>query len=119
MLYAFHLWWTITKILMITTETQLVEISSRIQILESGDLLMSNVRETDAGLYTCVRSNEAGTVNGEAYLSVLGKCNICIFACCSYCFYNCLRVVRHQHGRELQIIWISVASTKTFYNLLS
>ncbi|XP_017489062.1 PREDICTED: protein sidekick-like [Rhagoletis zephyria] len=57
----------------IYNETQLVEISSRMQILESGDLLMSNVRETDAGLYTCVRSNEAGTVNGEAYLSVLGK----------------------------------------------
>lgn len=55
------------------TETQLVEISSRVQILESGDLLISNVRESDAGLYTCVRSNEAGTVNGEAYLGVLGK----------------------------------------------
>ncbi|XP_054086564.1 protein sidekick isoform X3 [Zeugodacus cucurbitae] len=60
----------------IYNETQLVEISSRIQILESGDLLMSNVRETDAGLYTCVRSNEAGTVNGEAYLSVLVRTQI-------------------------------------------
>ncbi|XP_067641974.1 protein sidekick isoform X2 [Eurosta solidaginis] len=60
----------------IYNETQLVEISSRIQILESGDLLISNVRETDAGLYTCVRSNEAGTVNGEAYLSVLVRTQI-------------------------------------------
>ncbi|XP_017480193.1 PREDICTED: protein sidekick-like, partial [Rhagoletis zephyria] len=60
----------------IYNETQLVEISSRMQILESGDLLMSNVRETDAGLYTCVRSNEAGTVNGEAYLSVLVRTQI-------------------------------------------
>ncbi|XP_073831586.1 sidekick cell adhesion molecule isoform X15 [Musca autumnalis] len=60
----------------IYNETQLVEISSRIQILESGDLLISNVRESDAGLYTCVRSNEAGTVNGEAYLGVLVRTQI-------------------------------------------
>ncbi|TMW48206.1 hypothetical protein DOY81_006718 [Sarcophaga bullata] len=60
----------------IYNETQLVEISSRVQILESGDLLLSNVRESDAGLYTCVRSNEAGTVNGEAYLSVLVRTQI-------------------------------------------
>ncbi|XP_046802357.1 protein sidekick isoform X3 [Lucilia cuprina] len=60
----------------IYNETQLVEISSRVQILESGDLLISNVRESDAGLYTCVRSNEAGTVNGEAYLGVLVRTQI-------------------------------------------
>lgn len=65
----------VTTLLTWQTETHLVEISSRIQILESGDLLISNVRESDAGLYTCVRSNEAGTVNGEAYLGVLGKYN--------------------------------------------
>lgn len=93
---------------MITTETQLVEMSSRIQILESGDLLMSNVRETDAGLYTCVRSNEAGTVNGEAYVSVLGKSDMCIFACSSYCFYNCFSLVRYEHALKFQMIWISV-----------
>ncbi|XP_055915597.1 protein sidekick isoform X4 [Eupeodes corollae] len=57
-------------------ETQLVEVSSRVQILESGDLLISNIRESDAGLYTCVRSNEAGTVNGEAYLGVLVRTQI-------------------------------------------
>lgn len=50
-----------------------VELSGRIQVLESGDLLISNVRESDAGLYTCTRANEAGTVNGEAYLGVMGK----------------------------------------------
>lgn len=60
------------------TETLLVEISSRVQILESGDLLISNVRETDAGLYSCVRSNEAGTVQGEAHLGVLGKWNVVV-----------------------------------------
>lgn len=50
-----------------------VELSGRIQVLDTGDLLISNVRETDAGLYSCVRSNEAGTVNGQAYLTVMGK----------------------------------------------
>jgi len=54
-------------------ETQLVDISSRVQILESGDLLISNIRSVDAGLYICVRANEAGSVKGEAYLSVLGE----------------------------------------------
>lgn len=43
------------------------------QILESGDLLISNVRESDAGLYTCTRANEAGAVTGGAYLGVMGK----------------------------------------------
>lgn len=47
--------------------------SSRIQILETGDLLIAAVREKDAGVYTCVRSNEAGEVRGSANLSVLGK----------------------------------------------
>ncbi|KAL5276641.1 SDK2 family protein [Megaselia abdita] len=60
----------------IYNETLLVEISSRVQILESGDLLISNVRETDAGLYSCVRSNEAGTVQGEAHLGVLVRTQI-------------------------------------------
>lgn len=46
--------------------------SSRIQILETGDLLIAAVREKDAGVYTCVRSNEAGEVRGSANLSVLG-----------------------------------------------
>lgn len=54
-------------------DTTPVEISGRIQILDSGDLLISNVRKTDAGLYGCMRSNEAGTVAGEAYLGVMGK----------------------------------------------
>lgn len=56
-----------------------MEYSGRIQVLDSGDLLISNVRETDAGLYACVRSNEAGSVNGQAYLSVMGKCDVVLF----------------------------------------
>lgn len=57
---------------MFFTEQNDIEVSSRIQILENGDLLISAVRETDAGLYTCIRANEAGEVKGSAYLSVLG-----------------------------------------------
>lgn len=49
-----------------------MEISSRVQVLDNGDLLISSVRESDAGLYTCIRANEAGQVRGQAYLSVLG-----------------------------------------------
>lgn len=58
-----------------------MEISGRVQILETGDLLISNVRENDAGLYKCIRSNEAGNVSGEAYLGVMGKMiNICYYS---------------------------------------
>lgn len=46
--------------------------SSRVQILDTGDLLIAAVKETDAGQYTCVRSNEAGEVRGSAHLQVLG-----------------------------------------------
>uniref|UniRef100_A0A336LLQ7 CSON011301 protein n=1 Tax=Culicoides sonorensis TaxID=179676 RepID=A0A336LLQ7_CULSO len=53
-----------------------IESSGRLQILESGDLLISNVRKQDAGLYTCKRSNEAGTVEGEAYLNVMVRTQI-------------------------------------------
>lgn len=55
-----------------------VEISGRVQILDSSDLLISNVRDSDAGLYKCIRSNEAGSVEGEAYLGVMGKQSVFI-----------------------------------------
>lgn len=55
------------------TDSIPVELSGRVQILETGDLLISNVRETDAGSYTCIRSNEAGSVTGKAYLGVMGR----------------------------------------------
>lgn len=49
-----------------------VEATGRIQILDTGDLLIAAVRESDTGLYSCVRANEAGSVSGSAFLNVLG-----------------------------------------------
>ena len=43
------------------------------QILEDGSLLMAAVRAADAGKYTCIRTNEAGSVEESAFLSVLGE----------------------------------------------
>lgn len=34
--------------------------------------MISNVQERDSGSYKCIRSNEAGSVSGEAFLGVLG-----------------------------------------------
>ena len=50
-----------------------VEIAGRVQVLDNGDLLIAAVKPNDAGKYTCIRANEAGSVNGSAYLTVLGK----------------------------------------------
>jgi protein sidekick len=60
-----------------STDTQVIAVTGRIQILEAGDLLIAAVRTTDAGKYTCVRSNEAGKLDASAYLTVLG--NLFIF----------------------------------------
>ncbi|KAK2580567.1 hypothetical protein KPH14_007691 [Odynerus spinipes] len=49
-----------------------VEIAGRVQILENGDLLIAAVKPNDAGKYTCIRANEAGSVNESAYVTVLG-----------------------------------------------
>ncbi|XP_067013442.2 protein sidekick isoform X2 [Anabrus simplex] len=57
-------------------DDQPVEVSSRVQIHEQGDLLIAAVRESDAGEYTCVRSNEAGSVEASAFLSVLVRTQI-------------------------------------------
>ena len=53
-----------------------ISFSGRIQILEDGSLLIAKVRSTDRGKYTCTRSNEAGSISGSAYLSVLVRTQI-------------------------------------------
>jgi protein sidekick len=55
------------------SDTTPVEIAGRVQVLESGDLLIADIKPSDAGKYTCVRTNEAGSVNASAYVSVLGE----------------------------------------------
>lgn len=50
-----------------------MELAGRVQLLETGDLLIAAVKPNDAGKYTCVRANEAGSVNASAYLTVVGK----------------------------------------------
>lgn len=60
-------------ILLCSLESSNIEAFGRLQVLESGDLLISNVRKEDAGLYMCIRTNEAGSVEGEAYLTVMGN----------------------------------------------
>lgn len=55
------------------SDNKAVEASGRLQVLDPGDLLIAAVKESDAGLYTCVRANEAGDVHASAYLTVLGE----------------------------------------------
>ncbi|XP_014300001.2 protein sidekick isoform X2 [Microplitis demolitor] len=54
----------------IFNDTIPVEIAGRVQLLDTGDLSIAAVNLNDAGKYTCIRSNDAGSVNGSGYLSV-------------------------------------------------
>ena len=58
-----------------STDTIIIQSTNRLQIHENGNLFISNVQESDTGSYKCTRSNEAGSVSGEAFLGVLGKLN--------------------------------------------
>ncbi|KAF5272120.1 hypothetical protein FQA39_LY01202 [Lamprigera yunnana] len=60
----------------IYNEQNNVEMSGRVQILDTGDLLIAAVRESDAGIYSCIRANEAGVVKGSAYITVLVRTQI-------------------------------------------
>ncbi|XP_029163396.1 protein sidekick isoform X2 [Nylanderia fulva] len=57
-------------------DTTPVEIAGRVQVLDNGDLLIAAVKSYDAGKYTCIRANEAGSVNGSAYLTVMVRTQI-------------------------------------------
>lgn len=57
-------------------ENEALETSGRIQVLENGDLLIAAVRYADAGAYTCIRSNEAGSVEAKGFLAVLVRTQI-------------------------------------------
>ncbi|XP_014223021.1 protein sidekick isoform X2 [Trichogramma pretiosum] len=53
-----------------------LEIAGRVQVLESGDLVIGNTKRSDAGKYTCVRANEAGSTNASAHISVIVRTQI-------------------------------------------
>ena len=53
-----------------------ISFSGRIQILEDGSLLIAKVRSTDRGKYTCIRANEAGSVQGESWVEVMVRTQI-------------------------------------------
>ncbi|XP_019697114.1 protein sidekick isoform X2 [Harpegnathos saltator] len=57
-------------------DTILVEIAGRVQVLDNGDLLIAAVKPNDAGKYTCIRANEAGSVNGSGLLTVMVRTRI-------------------------------------------
>ncbi|XP_058794092.1 protein sidekick isoform X3 [Phymastichus coffea] len=57
-------------------DTMPVEIVGRVRVSESGDLLIADVKPSDAGKYTCIRANDAGSVNASAYVSVLVRTQI-------------------------------------------
>lgn len=57
---------------LIATDTIPVEIAGRVQVLDNGDLLIAAVKPYDKGKYTCIRANEAGSVNGSAWVTVMG-----------------------------------------------
>ena len=63
-------------IIVISSDTALLtasrETSGRVQILDEGDLLIAGTSIADTGKYKCIRANEAGHVQGEAYLIVMG-----------------------------------------------
>ncbi|XP_020295533.1 protein sidekick isoform X2 [Pseudomyrmex gracilis] len=53
-----------------------VEIAGRVQVLDNGDLSIAAAKPNDAGKYTCIRANEAGSVNGSAFLTVMVRTQI-------------------------------------------
>lgn len=61
---------------LIWLETEEVVSQGRFQILDTGSLLIAAVRSRDAAMYTCIRSNVAGTVIGSAHVSILVRTQI-------------------------------------------
>ncbi|XP_052737459.1 protein sidekick isoform X2 [Bicyclus anynana] len=57
-------------------DSLIINLSGRLQALEEGDLLITSTTSVDSGKYTCVRANDAGSVSGEAFLTILVRTQI-------------------------------------------
>ncbi|XP_045518694.1 protein sidekick isoform X1 [Pieris brassicae] len=57
-------------------DSLIINLSGRLQAVEEGDLLITSTTTADSGKYTCKRANEAGSVSGEAFLTVLVRTQI-------------------------------------------
>ncbi|KAL4705138.1 hypothetical protein ACJJTC_018709 [Scirpophaga incertulas] len=57
-------------------DSLIINLSGRLQALDEGDLLITSTTTADTGKYTCLRTNDAGNVTGEAYLNVLVRTQI-------------------------------------------
>ncbi|GFS86545.1 protein sidekick [Nephila pilipes] len=60
----------------IFNDTMEIHSAGRVQILESGSLLIASAESNDVGKYTCMRENSAGSVKGSGYLAVLVRTQI-------------------------------------------
>ncbi|XP_076305612.1 sidekick cell adhesion molecule isoform X1 [Tachypleus tridentatus] len=60
----------------IFNDTDTVHSVDRVQILETGSLLIASVEPEDFGKYTCTRANRRGEISASAYLFVLVRTQI-------------------------------------------
>ncbi|KAG8182396.1 hypothetical protein JTE90_018287, partial [Oedothorax gibbosus] len=60
----------------IFNDTTDIHNTGRIQILESGSLLIASAESKDVGKYTCMRENSAGSLKGSGHLIVLVRTQI-------------------------------------------
>lgn len=74
--YLFSFLFRNSRIIFLKSEKDEIVTGGRFQILDTGSLLIAAVRSRDAGHYTCIRSNVAGTVIGSGDISVLVRTQI-------------------------------------------
>jgi hypothetical protein len=97
-----------------STDSTVIESSSRFQIFNNGDLVISNIQEKDAGAYKCIRSNEAGSVSGEAFLGVLGN-EVVICESETFTHHKFPNISSHSHNAAARGLnssaWLNSVST--------
>ena len=71
----------------------------RFTLLESGSLLVSPTRISDAGTYTCLATNSRGVDEASADLVVWGECAQCLHTSVRGCVPSTVSPCRHLHTR--------------------